>query len=269
MSIEKALKAKNSGVFVENIQAAYLKRSTGEILDAIQNAPFLKWAHEMEIIKFGLMSWCEDNYASELKSKIVQSIDADEFRPAMIGCLFLFGMNENKTAIELSETIFEKAESSSDYEFYASAALSVLISCSIEWKGAPNGKYYIAVDKGYLSSTVTSVTDDFRQSDTLYNESRIVELSMGFSRAGQQERSKELLNEYLTSLSEYSDIESLIYSLTKTIEGMPANSRSVEVTPCDFVNTDFVEICLSKAKEISEKSDEESLNELSQYVKDY
>ena len=126
-------------------------------------------------------------------------------------------MGEKKTAIDLSEKVFEKAESSSDYEFNASSALSVLINCSIEWEGAPNGKYYVTVDKDYLSSTVHSIADDFRQSDILYNESRIIELATGLARAGENEKSKELLDEYLNTISDYSDIESLIYNFTKTI----------------------------------------------------
>ena len=53
-------------------------------------------------------------------------------------------------------------------------------------------------------------------------------------------------------------------------ENRPSVNREAANTAYrHFVNTDFVVICLSKAKEISEKSDEESLNELSQYVKDY
>ena len=269
MSIEKALKAKNSGVFIENLQAAFLKKGPAEILDAIQKAPPLKWAPEIEIKKLGLMSWCDNKNISELKSKIIQCINADEFRSSMIGCLFLFGSGENKAAIEISEKVFEKAESSSDYEFYASSALSELINCSIEWEGAPNGRYYIAVDKNYLSSTVSSVTDDFRQLNILHNESRVIELATGFSRAGQHETSKALLNEYLNTISEYSDIESLIYNFTSTIEGMAAENRSIEATDCNFVNVDFVAICFAKAKENSKKSNQESLNELLEYVKGY
>lgn len=269
MSIEKALKAKNSGVFIENLQAAFLKKSPAEILDAIQKAPALKWAPEMEIKKFGLISWCDQNNLSELKSKILQCIDADEFRSAMLGCLFFFGIGESKSAIELSERIFEKAESSADYEFNAGSALSVLINCSIEWEGAPNGKYYVAVDKDYLSSTISSIADDFRQSDILYNESRIIEFATGLARAGRHEAVKALLNEYLNKISDYSDIESLIYNCTRTIDGMAPENRSIETTDCEFVHVDFVELCLKKAKENSKKSDKESLSELSEYVKEY
>ena len=80
MSIEKALKAKNSGLFIENLQAAFLKRSPEEILDAIQKAPSLKWAAEMEIKKLGLMTWCDEKYVAELISKIHQCIEAEEYR---------------------------------------------------------------------------------------------------------------------------------------------------------------------------------------------
>lgn len=181
----------------------------------------------------------------------------------------MFGLGDTGAATELSEKIFEKAESSSDYEFNASSALSILMDCSIEWEGAPNGRFYIAVDKNYLASTVTSVADDFRQSNILYEESRVVEFAKGLAKAGQQENLKALINEYLDKISEYSEIESLIYNFTIVIEGMPIEYRSIEVTECDFVDVDVVEFCFAKANEKAKKSDKESLGELLEYVKDY
>ena len=143
MSIEKALKAKNSGLFIENLQAAFLKRSPEEILDAIQKAPSLKWAAEMEIKKLGLMTWCDEKYVAELISKIHQCIEAEEYRSAGIGCLYLFGIGQSEAAIELSEKAFESIESASDYEFNATSLLSILISSTVEWEGSPSGKFYI------------------------------------------------------------------------------------------------------------------------------
>jgi hypothetical protein len=246
-----------------------LKKDTEEILGALQKPPALKWALEMEIIKLGLMSWCDKDNSKELKSKILQCIDAEEFRSAMMGCMYLFGVGENEMAIQLSERIFEVAESSSDYEFNASSALSVLIDCSVQWEGAPNGKYYVSVEKNYLASTILSIADDFRQSDDLYNESRIVEMATGLSRAGRQDEAKKLLNEYLDKISEYSEIESFIYNFTRSVYGIPNGTRSIEEISCDFVGVDFIKHCFAKAKEVSKKSDKDSLGELLEYVAEY
>ena len=269
MSIDKALKAKNSGVFIENIQMAFLNKNSADILDAIQKAPQLKWSPETEIKKLGLISWCDPLSISELKSKILHCVEADEFRSAMIGCLFLFGVGLAKDGIDLSEKIFEKSESSSDYEFNASSALSILVDGFIEWEGAPNGKFYISIDKDYLLSTITSIADDFRQSGVLYEESRVIEFAKALAKAGDYQRLKSLIIEYLDTISEYSEIESLIYNFTRTIEGMPVENRSLEVVECEFLDLDLLNICLEKAKVKAKKSDKNSLNELLDYVSQY
>jgi hypothetical protein len=139
----------------------------------------------------------------------------------------------------------------------------------LEWKGAPSGKCFIAVDKEYLISTITSIVDDLRASERLFQEGYVVEFASGLAKAGGNEKSHQLLTEYLENISDFSDIESFMYCLTKTIPGLPPVSQSLEVAEVDFVNASFLRDCLEKAKKSAKESDADSLDELIKYVGEF
>jgi len=265
----KTIKAKKSGVFVEQIQLAFLKCNTNEVLAAFGKAPDLKDAPEVQINKLGIMTWCDLNRITHLDSKIQWCIDNEEYRSAAIGCEYILGANAEKRAIELMEQLFERIESEPDYEYHATSVLPIIADSSIEWEGAPNRKYYVKTSGGYLDSTISSIVEDLRVLGFVYRESLAINFSAGYARAGLPLKSIALLNEFLIEIVTYSDVESFIYSLTKTVDGITRETRSLECPQVDFVSYEFMLMAYDRAKSLASKDDKEALVKLNGFVADF
>ena len=177
--------------------------------------------------------------------------------------------NSEKRAIELMEQLFERIESSSDYGYHATSVLSIIAGSSIEWQGAPNQKYYVKTDSGYLDSTISSVVEDLRGLGFVYNESHVIDFSAGYARAGLPLKSIALLNEYLIKISTYSDAESFTYNFTKTVDGITRETRSLECPQVDFATYEFMLKAYDKAKSLASKDDKEALVDLGGFVADF
>ena len=78
-----------------------------------------------------------------------------------------------------------------------------------------------------------------------------------------------LMKEFIDMKDDYSEIESFIYNLTSTIEGLPSDLRSMGAVNSEFVTPEFVTVCLEKARTHAKTSDGDALTELSEYVSEF
>jgi hypothetical protein len=267
MSIQKAIKSKNSGDFIEHIQAEVLRNGFSEdVTKALLFPPKMSWGAFTEMQRQGLLAWNVGGVTDELIEHLKACTDDEEFRSAIIGALFMFGVGAKEYAIEHSEFIFGLAEKSNDYEFFASTLISELVRGGVDWHGSEEGIYYVNVDKSYLSSTIQSVSEDFRSSGWLFKESYILDFSTGLAKSDQLDKSLDLLIEFAKTLEDFSSCESLIYSLTTTISGFAASDRSLKVDQIAFANKEICSLIFSRASSLSKKSDKSELEELEAYI---
>ena len=157
MTLQKALRAKNSGVFMDSIQVEVLRNGfTAEVKSALSSPPRMKWGPYTEMQKLGCLAWSDGALTSELGEHAKRCIETEELNTALIGALFMFGVGATEAAIECSERAFESAEASGDYEFHAGLLVSTLVKGGCDWSGAPDGVYHVRVDKTYRSEEHTS-----------------------------------------------------------------------------------------------------------------
>lgn len=267
MSIQKALKSKNSGDFIEHIQAEILRNSFSEdVTKALLFPPKLSWGAFTEMQRQGILAWSVGGITDELIDHLKACIDEEEFRTAIIGTLFMFGVGAKEYAIEHSEMVFELAEKGNDYEFFASTLIAELVRGGVDLHGSPDGIYYVDIDKSYLSSTIQSVCEDFRSSECLFKQSYVLDFALGLAKSNELSKSHDLLIEFSKTLEDFSDCESLIYSLTSTVAGFAEKDRILTVDQTAFANKELCSIVFEKANSLAKKSDKNSLKELEEYI---
>lgn len=267
MSIVKAMKAKNSGDFIELLQQAYINEAPEKVLAALLKPPAMKWGADTRIAKEGMISWCKGSVSDGLIMEIKKAPENSDFRAAIIGCLYLFGLGESTKAIAASESIFEVVENSSEYPFHATTMLSELIGGSIEWSGAEGGKYYVGIEINYLKSTVISVVDDLRAMDKLYEEATIIDCSKGLARAGDIAGANKLLMTYADQIVEFDQIFSLASQLSSFVSGIIAEKRSTTAPSIPFVSQDTFAACSKVAKALAGSERKEDLDQIVDYIK--
>lgn len=267
MSIQKALKSKNSGDFIEYVQAEVIRNGFSEdVTKTLLFPPKMNWGAFTEMQRQGMLAWSVGGVTDELIDHLKACIDEEEFRNAIIGTLFMFGVGAKEYAVEHSELVFSLAEKSSDYEFFASTLVSELVKGGVDWHGAPDGVYHVNVEKAYLSSTIQSVSDDFRSSGWLFKESYILDFATGLAKSNELSKSHELLIEFSKTLEDFSSCESLIYSITPTLPGLAEQDRSLTVNPTAFANKDVCLTLFEKASSLAKKSNKSELKEIEEYI---
>jgi hypothetical protein len=267
MSVAKARKAKNSGDLIEALQSVFASNPMDAALkDLLDNPPNLKWGIATTIDREGLKSWVKGQTADDLVDLIKSAAEQDEFRSGVIGCLYLFGLGDNKRAIELSEMLFERAEAGDDYIFNATNMIAELAASSLSWAGTENNKYYVSIDRDYLYSTCRSVLEDFRVSDRLFETSTIVTLASGLAKAGAADAANDLLSEHISRLTDFSDFTDFGYSLTPTIDGMPDDFRGLAVSQVPWVSRDTFEKTRQESLKTRDSENGDELDSLIQYI---
>jgi len=268
MKIDKLNKAKNSGVYIEFAKEAFDENDLGQLGAALKNPPKIKWSSDTEIERLGLMTWIDKASSPNLVAKIQTLAESEEYRAAAVGVLYLFGADLKDQAIESSEKIFELCESNSNYSHHSINVVSQLIAACVSWPHVESKNMWVAVDKDYLLSTIDSVLEDLRaaSSKQLDNSSTIIELAQGYARCGMLARGLQLILVYAQRLTEYCDLQDMIYSLLGEASSIPTVSRSSELSNVQFISREFATTLFEIAKSKATSENEEDLVGLKEYV---
>jgi hypothetical protein len=266
MSIDKAKKAKNSGTFIEQIKKSFTSSETSQLLEALSSPPTLKWSSETEVERLGLIQWLAPTDSVALVKKLEDCIEKEDLRVCALGALYLFGSGNADLAIKILESGFEKAEKTDDYKFHAENMINLLIGGSLDGFTSDSGKMYVKIPADYLKSTVQSVAEDFNASGFMDSDSLATMFAQGIAKAGDKTAAAGIIKKYADTLSEFSDSESLIYCLTKQIEGLPAQDKSPIVPMIEFIDEDVFDHCMSKATSLAKKNQANELKELKDYI---